>query len=151
MEGLEIRILNSSRHVWQRNVWAVGAGSRERVNWSDEVTKTPAETLVAHNSGTEAAAMSVHASFIVKDALYMQLGYSSESMSFAVQLQQLFHLFGIGPQSQWSYHDSGAWSASTADTSPHTWTFDDCRITASPALSDSAGFIQVIISDHKKG
>lgn len=147
MDGLQISITNFSKLPWQRNNWGVGAGQSDSVNWADEVTQTPAESLKAMNGATVAAANSAHLAFIAKDALFMRLGYGSSDGNFAVELQQLFHLFGIGPQTQWLYWDNG-WTHRTTDTTPHTWTFGSTEVLAIPSLSDSGGSIDITISDR---
>lgn len=146
MEGIEITVLNLSKLEWRRNNWGVGAGSSEKVNWTDEVTQTPSEVLKAHNYATTAAASSVHLSGVVKDALFVRLGYGSTEGSFAVLAQQLFHLFGIGPQAQWMHWDK-EWSNGTPDTTPYTWHFSSCKVVATPTLSDTSASIAIVISN----
>lgn len=149
MEGLKIDVLNLSSIEWHRNNWRVGAGKSEEKNWPDEISQTPSEVLIKRNGATSAAVSSVHLSFLVKDALYMTLGYDSEEGSFAVELQQLFHLFGIGAQDQWQYWDK-SWSGSTTNTSPHTWTFKSCKVVATPTLTNSGGSVSIVISNLPK-
>lgn len=145
--GLQISVLNLSNTQWTRNVWKVGAGQSSEVNWTDEVTQSPSAILIPYTGAVTAAATSENLAFFVMDALYMQLGYTSSEGSFAVQLQQLFHMFNIGKQDQWAYFD-GKWSEPTACTSPHTWTFETTTVIATPRLNNSSGLISVTISNH---
>lgn len=148
-DGLQIAVHNYSSIRWTRNIWTVGAGTNEGVNWTDEVTQTPLETIEPHNGGTTAAAGTAHLGFLVKDGLWIRLGYTSDQGSFAVEVKQFFHLFGIGGQDQWRYLDKD-WSSRTTDTSPHKWTFATCTVLATPKLSDSSGLIDILISDIPK-
>ena len=149
MEGLKIEVLNLSSIEWHRNKWHVGAGQSEEKNWPDELSQTPSEVLMSHNGATSAEVSSVHFSFIVKDALYMILGYGSEEGNFAVHLQQLFHLFGAGAQDQWECWDENKWSGLITDTSPHTWILKSTKVVATPTLTNSGGSVSIVISNHK--
>lgn len=147
MEGLQIVIHNFSKLEWTRNNWGVGAGSTNEVNWTDEITSIPAERLPTGGSHVTAAAQTTHMSSFVMDALWMRLGYGSSDGDFAVNLQQLFHMFTIGKQNEWAYYDNG-WSASTPDATPHIWTFAHTKVTATPTLENTGGLIAVIIRDR---
>lgn len=146
MEGLQIDVKNFSKIEWSRNNWHVGAGVTEGINWTDELTSTPSETLIANIGATTAAASTAHLSWIVKDALWMVLGYGSSEGSFAVMEQQLFHMFGMGPQCQWQHWDK-EWSERTTDTAKHVWHFATTIVEATPNLSDTGGSISIIIKN----
>lgn len=148
-EGLQISVHNYSGIKWTRNVWTVGAGSAEEVNWTDEITQTPLETLEPHNGGATGAAKSVHLTFVARDALFVRLGYQSDQGSFAVEVKQVFHLFGFGGQAVWRYSDKD-WSQRNSDTTPHKWTFASTQVLATPKLSADAGSIDVLITDLPK-
>ncbi len=145
-EGLTISITNVSKQVWSRNNWHVGAGQTEGVNWTDELTATPSDSLRAKIGATTATIVSTHLTWIVKDALWVILGYGCSEGSFAVQLQQYFHMFGQGPQCGWRHWDNN-WSDATTDTSPYTWTFASTKVVATPTLSNDGGTCSIIISD----
>jgi len=147
MEGLQIQVLNLSSIEWTRNNWGVGAGQSTDVNWTDEITQSPSDVLHAHTGSTTAAASTVHLGAIVKDALWMRLGYGSSEGSFAVEVRQFFHMFTIGPQDEWLHWDNG-WSSSTGDTTPYTWQFANCKVIATPTLSDTGGSVSIVISNH---
>ena len=148
-DGLQISIHNYSSKAWTRYIWGVGAGTNVGVNWTDEVSQTPMETLQANNGATTAAASTTHLGFLVKDGLWMNVGYECEDDSFAVEVKQFFHLFGIGGQDQWRYADP-EWGSYTTDTTPHKWTFKTCTVLATPKLTNSSGFVDVLISDIPK-
>ena len=149
MEGLQITVTNYSDKSWQRTKWEVGAGSSNETNWPDEVTQTPAQTIEPRDGQTVAAAHSEHLTFIVKDALYMTLGYKSDIGEFAITAQQLFHMFGIGKQCEWSYMDpnSKKWSDSTTDTSPKEWQVGQYTIRATPSLDNTSASVDVLIKN----
>lgn len=149
MDGLQIQILNVSKVEWTRDKWEIGAGQNEGINWADELTQTPVEVLLPHGT-TAAAADSNHFSFLVKDALWMVLGYTSADGSFAVQLRQTFHLFGIGTQSEWSRWDigKGGWGDHGTDTSKYIWRFGSTKVEATPTLSGDSGSVSILISDQ---
>jgi hypothetical protein len=151
VDGLTITVTNYSDLSWTRSRWKVGAGQSDEVNWTDEVTQVPLEHLEAHDGQAVAAAHSEHMTVIVQDALWMELGYKSEAGEFAVRLQQLFHMFGIGPQDQWSYMDpsTGAWAESNTDTTPRSWNIGKCTIIATPVLENAGGSIDVLIKNTK--
>ena len=146
MEGLQIDVKNFSKIEWSRNNWHVGAGVTEGLNWTDELSATPSETIMSKIGATTAAAASVHLDWIVKDALWMVLGYGSGEGSFAVMIQQLFHMFGQGPQCQWQHWDK-TWSDRTTDTSQYVWTFNSTIVTATPTLTNSGGSVLIVIKD----
>jgi hypothetical protein len=150
MDGLQISVQNFSSLRWHRNIWAVGAGRTEEVNWTDEITQTPLEALDKHNGSATGAASTVHLSGLVEDALWMRLGYASDEGNLAVEVRQFFHLFGIGGQDKWLYWDQG-WSEPTSDTAVHKWTFKTVQAVATPALSDATGAVTVVISDIPQG
>jgi len=145
-EGLTISVTNVSKLVWNRNNWHVGAGQVEGINWTDELTATPSEALQPRIAATTASIVSTHLTFIVKDALWIILGYGSTDGSFAVKLQQYFHLFTKGPQCGWCRFDNG-WSTITSDTSPYTWNFGSTVVVATPTLSTEGGSVAIIIKD----
>lgn len=145
-EGLTISVTNLSKLEWSRNNWHVGAGQVEGVNWTDELTATPSEALKPKIGGTSASIVSTHVTFIVKDALWIILGYGSSDGSFAVKLQQYFHLFTIGPQCGWCRWNNG-WNNVTSDTSPFTWNFGSTTVVATPALSTEGGSVSILIKD----
>jgi hypothetical protein len=146
---VQITVNNLSSQEWRRNNWLVGAGQSNELNWTDEISQTPLEVLRPHTGGATAAASTVHLPALVKDALFMRLGYGSAEGSFAVEVRQLFHMFTIGKQSQWLHWHDNRWSDSSSDTMPYVWTFKTCKVMATPALSDSSGAISITISDHR--
>jgi len=145
--GLQIDVKNFSKLQFNRNNWHVGAGQSEGLNWTDELTATPTETLQAHIGATQAAAHTEHLSTIVEDALYLILGYGNAEGSFAVKVQQLFHMFGQGPQTQWSRWDK-SWNSDNTDTTVYTWTFPSTVVTATPVLSNDGGSVSILIKDR---
>lgn len=151
MEGLEVTITNFSDTTWVRNNWHIGAGKSGDKNWPDEITQVPSTQLEAHDGQTKAAVNSEHLASIVKDALWMIVGYGSTSGNFAVKLQQYFHLFGIGAQDGWAYWDDSkrAWSDITQDAAPKTWVLGKYEVLATPTLTNSSGSISIIIKDKK--
>lgn len=147
MDGLEIDVKNFSNLDFYRNNWHIGAGQSEGINWTDELTATPSEQLAAHIGATSAAAHTEHLSTIVKDALYLILGYGNAEGSFAVKLQQLFHMFGQGPQTQWAHYDN-QWTADSADTNKYVWTFKTTVVEATPSLDSDGGNVSIIIKNR---
>lgn len=147
MDGLEIDVKNFSKLQFYRNNWHIGAGSEEGINWTDELTATPSEQLAPHIGATSAAAHTEHLSIIVKDALYLILGYGNSEGDFAVKLQQLFHMFGQGPQTQWARYDK-SWNSDTTDTNKYVWTFPSTVVEATPSLANDGGTVSVIIKDR---
>lgn len=146
MDGVQISVTNFSKKTWSRNNWHVGAGRSDKKNWADELSQSPSKILRAHSGATQASLSSVHFSFLVKDALWMILGYGSDEGSFAVKGQQLFHLIGIGAQCEWSYWDN-KWINNTTDTDSHTWNFTTCKVVATPVLTNTSAMINVMISN----
>lgn len=151
MDGVKITVTNYSDIAWTRSRWKVGAGQSDDVNWTDEVTQVPMEKLEPHDGQAVGAAHSEHMTIIVHDALWMELGYKSDAGEFAVRLQQFFHMFGIGPQNQWSYIDpqNGTWANSTTDTSPRTWRIGKYTIIATPTLENTGGSVDVLVKNTK--
>lgn len=145
--GLTITVLNLSSLSWDRNIWQVGAGKDDGVNWTDEVTQVPVQTVEPHDGAATAAASTEHLGWLVQDALWIALGYQSSDGTFAVCLQQLFHMFGIGKQCEWQVLDNGSWSSSTTDATPHRWAFGTTLVTANPTLSDSGATVNIMIKD----
>ncbi|WP_402465987.1 hypothetical protein [Isoptericola aurantiacus] len=145
--GLTVSIENFSNLAWARNNWHVGAGKSDDVNWTDEVTQVPAEHIEAHDGATTAAASSEHLSWLVEDALWITVGYGSSEGDFAVNLEQYFHLFGIGGQCGWDVWEGSSWRGSTTRAEPYTWHFASCRVLAVPTLSDSGASVNVTIAD----
>jgi hypothetical protein len=149
--GLTISITNYSSVEWQQNNWGIGAGNTNGINWTDQLTQTPTQTMRANGGGTTAAAQTEHLSWLVQDALWMRLGYGSAEGNFAVELRQYFHLIGISCQDQWLYwDDTKGWNSSTADTTPYTWKFKSCLVVATPTLSSSDGSVSITISPLPK-
>ena len=148
--GLSVTITNLSAVQWERNNWHVGAGSEEGVNWTDEVTQVPVQTLVPRDGASEAAASTEHLAWLVQDALWMTLGYGSSEGDFAVSTQQLFHMFGIGKQCQWQVWKGTQWGDWTTDALPYEWTFAGTLVRAVPTLSDSAASVNIVITDVRK-
>lgn len=146
--GLTISIINLSSVAWGRNNWKVGAGKTDEVNWTDEVTQVPAENLQPHDGAAQAAASTEHLSWFVQDALWMTLGYGSAEGNFAVTLLQRFHMFGIGPQAEWQVWEGSTWSPATTAAAPYAWTFARTTVKAVPTLSDSAGSVNIIITNR---
>lgn len=152
MEGLQVKVVNYSDIVWNLNNWHVGAGESDDKNWPDEITQSPSDQLAAYDGQTTAAVNSEHLTFIVKDALWMVVGYGSTAGNFAVRLQQHFHMFGLGPQDGWAHWDDTkkAWSEITTDTTPQTWVFGNYEVRATPTLSNSGGSISILIKNKSK-
>jgi len=146
MDGLQIDVNNFSKHEWTRNNWHIGAGQTEGINWTDELTATPSEKLAAKIGATSAAAHTEHLAIIVKDALWINLGYGCEEGSFAVRLQQLFHMFTAGAQTEWARWDK-TWNTDSTDTAKYVWTFASTVVEATPTLSGDGGLIKVLIKD----
>ena len=146
--GLEIDVNNFSKHQWSRNNWHIGAGQEEGINWTDQLTSTPSETLVPKIGATTAAAHTEHMSVIVEDALYLILGYGCAEGSFAVKVQQMFHMFGIGKQAEWSRWDK-SWNSDSTDTGKYVWTFASTIVEATPSLSSDNGTVKIIIKDKQ--
>lgn len=148
MSDISIAVTNYSKLSWTRNNWVCGAGEDPNVNWTDQVSQTPSETLMALDGRTQAAGSTEHLGWIAQDALYMTLGYvSSAGDKFAVSVMRRFHLFSVGPGDQWRTYDNGSWSGWTENTSPKTWTFATCKVVATPVLTNETGAIDVVISD----
>ena len=145
-DDLAINISNSSSLAWTRNNWVCGAGKDPKVNWTDEVTQTPEQTLDPVTGQTTAAADTEHLGSIVEDDLYMTLGYVSTSGDeFALSITRRFHMLGIGKGDQWQTWENGAWTPWTENTSVRTWTFADCTVTATPHLSNDAASVDIYI------
>jgi hypothetical protein len=152
MAGLTIQVFCTTKTEWTRNTWQVGAGENDELNWADDITQTPAEKVSVVYGGTSAAAESETFSTIVKDALWMRLGYKSTEGEFAVELRQLFHLFGFGSQCEWSRFDTtnGGWRDHGHDTAKYTWYFPNTFVEADPTLSADTGIIALYIRDIEK-
>jgi hypothetical protein len=143
--ALTITILNMGSTVWTRNVWEVGAGEENKLNWTDEITSTPSTTLESRGS-TQASAESEHMTPIVEDNLWMWVGYTSDAGSFSIALTQQFHMFGIGKQCQWCVPTSDGSFHWTSDTDPVAIQLNGTTVTATPSLSSSDGTISVDIT-----
>jgi hypothetical protein len=149
MAGLTIQVFCTTKIEWTRTYWQVGAGEDNDLNWTDDITQTPADIISEKLGGTSAAADSETLSSIVKDALWMRLGYKSAEGEFAVELRQLFHLFGLGPQCEWSRYDksNGDWRDHGHDTAKYTWYFPTTIVEAHPTLTQEAGVITIYIKN----
>jgi hypothetical protein len=148
MSDISIAVTNYSKLSWTRNNWVCGAGDDPTVNWTDQVSQTPSETLVPLDGRTQAAASTEHLGFVVQDALYMTLGYvSSVGDEFAVSVVRRFHVFTVGPGDQWQTYDHGSWSRLTENALPKTWTFANCQVLAKPVLTNETGAVDVMISN----
>lgn len=147
MEGLQVTVTNYSDIAWQLNNWHVGAGQSDEKNWPDEITQVPSQQLEAHDGQTTAAVNSEHLTFLVKDALWMIVGYGSPAGDFAVRLQQYFHMFGIGPQDGWAWWNDAEkkWSDTNTDATPRKWTLGKYEVLATPTLTNSGGSVAIIV------
>lgn len=147
-DGLRIKITNISSVEWERYTFAVGAGSEEGLNWTDELTQTPTKGLAAGHGYTEAAADQEWLTILVRDALYIVLGYRStdDGSQFAIRVEEQFHAFTFGKGCRWNVWDDGQWIDLGQDSSPYTWSLPRCEIVATPALSNTAAFVDVIIN-----
>ena len=150
MPDLYIEVTNTSSDVWTipTGMWVCGAGDDPHVNWTDRVTEAPSPSLSGQYSQTVASAETEHLGSIVDDALYMTLGYKSETTSdtFALSIMRRFHMIGIGKGDVWRTWENNEWSAWTENTGPKTWQFNTYTVTATPVLSNSSASVQVVIS-----
>jgi hypothetical protein len=145
MPDISITVTNVSHDAWTRNNWVCGAGEDPNVNWTDQVSDTPGETLMPLSGRTTAAASTEHLGVIAQDALYMTLGYASPSGDeFAVSVMRRFHLFAIGAGDEWQTWD-GSWSDWNEDTSQKVWNFANYTVTATPTLTNETGAIDIVI------
>ena len=133
-----ITVVNLSSLAWDRDIWQVGAGESDKVNWTDEVTAVPAQTLAAHDGAATAAASTEHMGWFAQDALWMSLTYTSAAGSFGVSVQQKFHMFGIGGQCLWQVWTGSDWGNWSTDASPYTWTFATAVVNSVPTLWTAA-------------
>ncbi len=149
-DDLSITVTNESlSRSWTRKWWDCGAGESPKTNWTDQVTQTPLDTLQAMNGQARAAADTEHLGSLLQDDLYMLLGYVSDNgETFAVQIQRRFHMIGIGRGDQWRTSDDGVtWTPWTENTETKTWQFADCKVVATPTLSNEAASVDIVISD----
>jgi hypothetical protein len=148
-DGLRIEVRNYSHHEWERNNWHIGAGQEEGVNWTAELTQTPSQRLAKDNGMTVVAADQAWLTSIVRNNLYTTLGYGSSEGSWAVHVQQQFHLFTIGKGCEWRVWDKD-WKYLGTDSSEYIWTFKTCRVVATPTLANTSASVSVVITGLPK-
>jgi hypothetical protein len=124
-DGLRIKIANRSNLVWERDIWAVGAGQSDQFDWTSELTHIPSDKLEP-GGFTAAGAHQAWFKGLARTTLYIRLGYSSPfgstDGSFAVLVRHRFQLIYIGGGCQWQVWDK-EWKNLGDNTSEYTWTF----------------------------
>ena len=146
-DGLRIQVTNASNLLWTRNIFEVGAGSVAGLNWTDELSQTPSSSLAPHSGSTIAAADQVWMTSLMRDALYLQLGYYSRDGAFAVHCRQQFHLLTLGPGCLWRVLDRHGWNDRGTDTQQYSWNCSSTRVVATPTLTNTTASIDVLITN----